>query len=101
MSSTISKFFLGKNLMKTVVTQVGQNRSKYMTESCGSDGPVKKVNKAKKGKTPRGKFDDSYDDAAPSYVEKEPLKKHPNNINPLTGEKGGPAGPEPTRLIRI
>ena len=29
--------------------------------------------------------------------EKEPLKPHPGGINPVTGERGGPAGPEPTR----
>ena len=30
-------------------------------------------------------------------MEKEPLKKWPGGINPYTGERGGPAGPEPTR----
>eukprot|EP00117_Sycon_ciliatum_P033775 scpid96320/ scgid25918/ UPF0369 protein C6orf57 len=29
--------------------------------------------------------------------EREPLKQHPGGINPVTGERGGPAGPEPTR----
>ncbi|KAH8306640.1 hypothetical protein KR044_002642 [Drosophila immigrans] len=29
--------------------------------------------------------------------EKEPLPPWPNNINPHTGEVGGPRGPEPTR----
>jgi len=46
-----------------------------------------------KVKTPIGKLDDN---VHPDQ-EKEPLKKHPNNINPETGEVGGPAGPEPTR----
>ena len=31
------------------------------------------------------------------YQEKEPLKPHPENTNPSTGEVGGPKGPEPTR----
>ncbi|XP_076181677.1 succinate dehydrogenase assembly factor 4, mitochondrial [Ptiloglossa arizonensis] len=31
------------------------------------------------------------------YQEKEPLKPFPNDINPETGEIGGPRGPEPTR----
>lgn len=31
------------------------------------------------------------------YQEKEPLLPFPGGINPKTGEKGGPRGPEPTR----
>lgn len=38
----------------------------------------------------------SEDDKHPD-MEKEPLKKWPGGINPYTGERGGPAGPEPTR----
>ncbi|VDK83591.1 unnamed protein product [Dibothriocephalus latus] len=30
-------------------------------------------------------------------AEKEPLERFPNDINPRTGERGGPRGPEPTR----
>lgn len=30
-------------------------------------------------------------------AEKEPLERFPNDINPKTGERGGPRGPEPTR----
>ena len=29
--------------------------------------------------------------------EKEPLEAWPDNVNPHTGEVGGPRGPEPTR----
>ena len=29
--------------------------------------------------------------------EKEPLPEWPDGVNPLTGERGGPSGPEPTR----
>lgn len=39
-------------------------------------------------KTPPEKHRDS---------EKEPLPKWPEEVNPHTGEKGGPKGPEPTR----
>lgn len=53
--------------------------------------------KKQRGKTPRGKLDDEFDDAPLSYNEKEPLEKHPGGVNPKTGEYGGPAGPEPTR----
>jgi hypothetical protein len=31
------------------------------------------------------------------YQEKEPLEGWPDNTNPVTGEVGGPRGPEPTR----
>ncbi|KAJ3365772.1 hypothetical protein GGF32_008170 [Allomyces javanicus] len=30
-------------------------------------------------------------------AEKEPLPAHPDGVNPVTGERGGPRGPEPTR----
>jgi hypothetical protein len=30
-------------------------------------------------------------------VEQEPLERFPDDINPTTGEIGGPRGPEPTR----
>jgi len=30
-------------------------------------------------------------------AEKEPLPEWPDGVNPNTGEKGGPKGPEPTR----
>merc|ERR1712226_1422671 len=57
--------------------------------------------KKRKGKTPSGKFDDKWEhdneESIDPYVEKEPLEKFPDNVNPTTGEIGGPRGPEPTR----
>ncbi|XP_068951504.1 succinate dehydrogenase assembly factor 4, mitochondrial-like [Petaurus breviceps papuanus] len=47
----------------------------------------------KKPKLPQGRFDAPED----SNLEQEPLEKFPSDINPLTKEKGGPKGPEPTR----
>ncbi|XP_070306317.1 succinate dehydrogenase assembly factor 4, mitochondrial isoform X1 [Odocoileus virginianus] len=47
----------------------------------------------KKPKLPEGRFDAPED----SNLEKEPLTKFPDDINPVTKEKGGPRGPEPTR----
>jgi hypothetical protein len=59
---------------------------------------AKSKDKKKKDKTPRGRFDEAeYDQAQPTFSEKEPLEKFPNNINPKTGEVAGPRGPEPTR----
>ena len=51
-------------------------------------------------KTPRGKLDTFTD--LPEHTthpdqEKEPLERFPNDVNPKTGERGGPRGPEPTR----
>lgn len=59
------------------------------------------TNRRRKGKTPTGRFDDKWEneteESVESYVEKEPLERFPNDVNPVTGEIGGPRGPEPTR----
>ncbi|KAB0361720.1 hypothetical protein FD754_005876 [Muntiacus muntjak] len=44
-------------------------------------------------KLPEGRFDAPED----SNLEKELLTKFPDDINPVTKEKGGPRDPEPTR----
>ncbi|XP_057341353.1 succinate dehydrogenase assembly factor 4, mitochondrial-like [Microplitis mediator] len=46
--------------------------------------------------TPIDKLEE-FEEGKHPYQEKEPLKPHPNNTNPETGEIGGPRGPEPTR----
>ncbi|KAI8506369.1 PREDICTED: succinate dehydrogenase assembly factor 4, mitochondrial-like [Branchiostoma belcheri] len=50
----------------------------------------------RKPKTPAGKLDQKEGDRHP-YAEQDPLPPWPDNINPHTGERGGPRGPEPTR----
>lgn len=51
-----------------------------------------------KKKTPSGRLDEHEEEEATTpYREKEPLERFPNDINPVTGEIGGPRGPEPTR----
>nr|XP_033791663.1 succinate dehydrogenase assembly factor 4, mitochondrial [Geotrypetes seraphini] len=47
----------------------------------------------KKPKTPQGRFDEKEQPNA----EKDPLKRFPDDINPVSKERGGPRGPEPTR----
>ncbi|VDD87608.1 unnamed protein product [Enterobius vermicularis] len=47
-----------------------------------------------KKKVPKGKLDDPVCDKP---YEDPYLPKHPGGVNPITGEIGGPAGPEPTR----
>lgn len=46
-------------------------------------------------KTPIGKLDEL--EGPHPQAEKNPLPAFPNDTNPLTGEVGGPRGPEPTR----
>jgi len=46
-------------------------------------------------KTPLGKLEEIQ--GKHPYEEKEPLQPFPDNVNPSTGEIGGPRGPEPTR----
>ncbi|VDO19435.1 unnamed protein product [Heligmosomoides polygyrus] len=62
---------------------------RYSTEE--PKPPKKTKEEILKEKTPPGKLDDlkPYEDPY--------LKKHPGGVNPITGEIGGPAGPEPTR----
>ncbi|XP_076061538.1 succinate dehydrogenase assembly factor 4, mitochondrial-like [Oratosquilla oratoria] len=60
-------------------------------EACGRSAP-------KKAKTPIGKLDEKETpEGIHPYQEKEPLESFPDNVNPNTGEVGGPRGPEPTR----
>ncbi|XP_077994883.1 succinate dehydrogenase assembly factor 4, mitochondrial-like [Glandiceps talaboti] len=57
----------------------------------------------KKPVTPVGKHDDDancdrkWPVGTHPNAEKEPLERWPNDVNPHTGEIGGPRGPEPTR----
>jgi len=65
-----------------------------------SDDTTTTKSKRRKGKTPAGKLDDQWEGAEEERQplgEQEPLEKFPNNVNPITGEIGGPRGPEPTR----
>ncbi|XP_042302623.1 succinate dehydrogenase assembly factor 4, mitochondrial [Sceloporus undulatus] len=77
----------------------GEGRSVLLPRSLGSINFSTKENAEstnpplKKPKLPVGRFDE----AEESNVETEPLEKFPDDINPVTKEKGGPKGPEPTR----
>merc|ERR1712059_203964 len=59
--------------------------------------PGKEERQAKilKEKTPLGKLEEQ-PNVHPAQ-EKDPLPEHPGGVNPVTGEFGGPKGPEPTR----
>ncbi|XP_010616154.1 succinate dehydrogenase assembly factor 4, mitochondrial [Fukomys damarensis] len=58
-----------------------------------SEATAPPLKELKKPRLPLGRFD------APegSHLEQEPLTKFPEDVNPVTKEKGGPRGPEPTR----
>lgn len=58
----------------------------------GRPEPAKQT--LKKPKLPVGRFDEPKE----SNIEREPLEKFPDGINPATKERGGPKGPEPTRF---
>uniref|UniRef100_A0A158Q788 Succinate dehydrogenase assembly factor 4, mitochondrial n=1 Tax=Elaeophora elaphi TaxID=1147741 RepID=A0A158Q788_9BILA len=50
-------------------------------------------------KKSRGKLDHELELERKNKPYEDPyLPKHPKGINPITGEIGGPAGPEPTRF---
>ncbi|KAF3708518.1 Succinate dehydrogenase assembly factor 4, mitochondrial [Channa argus] len=59
--------------------------------SRATSGAVKDKEPLKKAKTPQGRFD------SPEDKPKDALEKFTDDINPVTKEKGGPRGPEPTR----
>uniref|UniRef100_A0A8V0X6E1 Succinate dehydrogenase assembly factor 4, mitochondrial n=1 Tax=Gallus gallus TaxID=9031 RepID=A0A8V0X6E1_CHICK len=81
--------------------------SEYLAEHQGSSLPCSSVRSytsegrpepakqtLKKPKLPVGRFDEPEE----SNIEREPLEKFPDGINPATKERGGPKGPEPTRF---
>ncbi|XP_028279504.1 succinate dehydrogenase assembly factor 4, mitochondrial [Parambassis ranga] len=56
-----------------------------------ASGAVKDKEPLKKAKTPQGRLDNLEDKST------DVLQKFPDDVNPVTKEKGGPRGPEPTR----
>ncbi|KAK3584718.1 hypothetical protein CHS0354_036495 [Potamilus streckersoni] len=70
--------------------------------SSDSEDEKAKPSKRKKGKTPSGQLDDKWEteveENVSTFVELEPLERFPDDKNPVTGEIGGPRGPEPTRF---
>ncbi|XP_064115277.1 succinate dehydrogenase assembly factor 4, mitochondrial-like [Macrobrachium nipponense] len=78
-------------LITPIYSQMAKLSGAPDSESCGRS-------EVKKTKTPIGKLDSQETvEGHHPYQEKEPLEAFPNNINPHTGEVGGPRGPEPTR----
>ena len=95
-------FFLGQRLLLSSYLKSSWSAVSFQTRSYAEGSGKKKKSGARKGTTPAGKFDDfeelpSEQREPETGLEKEPLEKFPNNVNPITGEIGGPRGPEPTR----
>ncbi|XP_068793604.1 succinate dehydrogenase assembly factor 4, mitochondrial [Struthio camelus] len=68
--------------------------SSLRSTNSNAEGRSERVKQSlKKPKLPVGRFDEPEE----SNIEREPLEKFPDGINPTTKEKGGPKGPEPTR----
>uniref|UniRef100_A0A914WD96 Succinate dehydrogenase assembly factor 4, mitochondrial n=1 Tax=Plectus sambesii TaxID=2011161 RepID=A0A914WD96_9BILA len=84
-------------LLRTTIDRSGSIGPAYCL--CTKSGGSKKhMEQIVKEKTPKGKLDDKDADSGRHRdAEKEPLQKWPGGVNPKTGERGGPAGPEPTR----
>ncbi|KAM9364642.1 succinate dehydrogenase assembly factor 4, mitochondrial [Pholidichthys leucotaenia] len=56
-----------------------------------ASGAVKDKEPLKKPQTPQGRLD------LPEEKKDDVMEKFPDGVNPVTKEKGGPRGPEPTR----
>ena len=82
-------------LTRQSLTQTAVAVRHHSEDSSASSKP-----KRRKGKTPAGKLDEEWEgeeeEREPQGVQ-EPLERFPDDTNPITGEIGGPRGPEPTR----
>lgn len=104
MQTVFKKFvLLSLSLLGNPLPLVARQRMEVLTVFRWHSSDSKDADKPKKrkGKTPAGRFDDKWendtDESVEVYTEKEPLERFPNDVNPVTGEIGGPRGPEPTR----
>lgn len=87
MTAIFKCFSLSHRLTKPVSVLNGTIQINYFTHSNSA------------GKETNGKSKEHKDTETPKHrdAEKEPLPEWPDGVNPHTGEKGGPKGPEPTR----
>lgn len=87
-------FSLSQTIKRPVFSPNRTIQKNYFTDSNSAgketDGKAETQNDAE---TPKKAEEPKHRDA-----EKEPLPEWPGGVNPHTGEKGGPKGPEPTRF---
>ncbi|KAJ8248150.1 hypothetical protein GJAV_G00238870 [Gymnothorax javanicus] len=72
---------------------LGEFVLKASSRMAGSAAGEKDKKPLRKPKTPVGRFD-----ASEQETSKDVLERFPDDVNPVTKEKGGPKGPEPTRF---
>jgi len=59
---------------------------------------ARNVSESNKGDTPTNATQSNENAKDDSSTKSNPLQPWPDGVNPHTGERGGPAGPEPTRF---
>lgn len=84
---------LNKNNLKTIVAV--RNYASFTSDPKEESQRMKDFKKKLRETTPIKELEEI--EGPHPYAEKEPLKPWPEGINPNTGERNGPAGPEPTR----
>ncbi|KAM3606065.1 uncharacterized protein V6R79_010121 [Siganus canaliculatus] len=88
---TMSVLRLCASTCRTLLSRTLAVESVYTGCSRAASGAVKDKEPLKKAKTPQGRFDSTEEKRG------DVLEKFPDDVNPVTKEKGGPRGPEPTR----
>ncbi|XP_028325089.1 succinate dehydrogenase assembly factor 4, mitochondrial [Gouania willdenowi] len=81
--------------LSVLTVSAGQNKipaSFLVGSTRASSKAVKDAEPLRKAKTPQGRFDKPEEEKSSDV-----LQKFPDNVNPITKERGGPRGPEPTR----
>uniref|UniRef100_A0A3Q2Q3U3 Succinate dehydrogenase assembly factor 4, mitochondrial n=2 Tax=Fundulus heteroclitus TaxID=8078 RepID=A0A3Q2Q3U3_FUNHE len=91
LSSNMSFLRLCVSASTRLVSRTAAVDSVFPGSARSASGALKDQEPLRKPKTPQGRFD------LPEEKNKDVLEKFPDNINPVTKEKGGPRGPEPTR----
>nr|XP_046258214.1 succinate dehydrogenase assembly factor 4, mitochondrial [Scatophagus argus] len=87
----MSVLWLSASTSRCVLSKSLTVESAFRGWSRAASGTLKDKEPLKKAKTPQGRFD------SPEEKSKDVLEKFPDDVNPVTKEKGGPRGPEPTR----
>lgn len=93
-------FFLIFSVRLLGLTRYTLGQATVVVRHHSEDSTVSSKPKRRKGKTPAGKLDEEWEgeeEERQPQGEQEPLERFPNDTNPITGEIGGPRGPEPTR----
>lgn len=84
------------NLTRTIA--VGNFSTKYSGRLISQVASVRRYsNDVEKPGSKTSKTGESSDEVVEEEKDPDPFAPFPNDVNPVTKEKGGPKGPEPTR----